>query len=136
MKPDVYAAIMDFFASNLPILSDEERPSDTTITADDNETVAMIKELMDTRIRPFVQEDGGDIVYMGFDDGIVKVKLIGSCKGCSSSSVTLKNGVENMLMHYVPEVLGVEQVEDELDRISKEQLEKVENQSHGSHKDN
>ena len=64
----------------------------------------MIKELLDTRIRPTVQEDGGDIVYMGFDDGIVRLKMQGSCTSCPSSVVTLKNGVQNMLQFYIPEV--------------------------------
>ncbi|XP_022678628.1 nifU-like protein 4, mitochondrial, partial [Setaria italica] len=78
---------------------------------DDSEIVAMIKELLETRIRPAVQDDGGDIEYRGFDPetGIVKLKMQGACSGCPSSSVTLKSGIENMLMHYVPEVKGVEQ---------------------------
>ncbi|KAF4367949.1 hypothetical protein F8388_002560 [Cannabis sativa] len=78
---------------------------------DDSETVAMIKELLETRIRPAVQDDGGDIEYRGFDidTGIVKLRMQGACSGCPSSSVTLKSGIENMLMHYVPEVKGVEQ---------------------------
>lgn len=77
----------------------------------------MIKELLETRIRPAVQDDGGDILYSGFDEetGIVKLTLAGSCSGCPSSEVTLKNGVENMLMHYIPEVRGIEQVLDEND---------------------
>ena len=64
----------------------------------------MIRELLDTRIRPTVQEDGGDIVFMGFSDGVVKLKMQGSCTSCPSSVVTLKNGVQNMLQFYVPEV--------------------------------
>uniref|UniRef100_A0A452Y1C8 NIF system FeS cluster assembly NifU C-terminal domain-containing protein n=1 Tax=Aegilops tauschii subsp. strangulata TaxID=200361 RepID=A0A452Y1C8_AEGTS len=78
---------------------------------DDSEIVAMIKELLETRIRPAVQDDGGDIEYRGFEPetGIVKLKMQGACSGCPSSSVTLKSGIENMLMHYVPEVKGVEQ---------------------------
>ncbi len=75
----------------------------------------MIKELLESRIRPAVQEDGGDIRYVGFapETGLVTVQLAGSCVGCPSSSVTLKNGVENMLMHYIPEVTGVESLEEE-----------------------
>ncbi|XP_035643343.1 NFU1 iron-sulfur cluster scaffold homolog, mitochondrial-like [Oncorhynchus keta] len=69
----------------------------------------MIKELLDTRIRPTVQEDGGDVLYCGFEDGIVKLKLQGSCTSCPSSMVTLKSGIQNMLQFYVPEVEGVEQ---------------------------
>ncbi|XP_022678667.1 nifU-like protein 4, mitochondrial [Setaria italica] len=82
-----------------------------SIRMDDSEIVAMIKELLETRIRPAVQDDGGDIEYRGFDPetGIVKLKMQGACSGCPSSSVTLKSGIENMLMHYVPEVKGVEQ---------------------------
>jgi len=73
----------------------------------------MIKELLESRIRPSVQEDGGDIFYKGFDvdTGVVSVQLAGSCVGCPSSSVTLRNGVEKMLMHYIPEVTGIENVE-------------------------
>ncbi|XP_006814052.1 NFU1 iron-sulfur cluster scaffold homolog, mitochondrial-like [Saccoglossus kowalevskii] len=110
IKPEVYAAVMDFFATGLPILTDEQPSADTEIHPDDDETVAMIKELLDTRIRPTVQEDGGDIVYMGFEKGIVKLKMQGSCTSCPSSVVTLKSGVQNMLQFYVPEVLSVEQV--------------------------
>jgi Fe-S cluster biogenesis protein NfuA len=86
----------------------------TAASDDDDEVVAMIKELIETRIRPAVQEDGGDIFYAGFDaaSGIVRLRMAGSCVGCPSSSATLKNGVENMLMHYVPEVKGIEQVKD------------------------
>ncbi|KAL6520024.1 NifU-like protein 5, mitochondrial [Orobanche hederae] len=75
----------------------------------------MVKELLETRIRPAVQDDGGDIEYVGFDldAGIVKLRMQGACSGCPRSSVTLKSGIENMLMHYVPEVKGVEQELDE-----------------------
>ncbi|XP_046737617.1 NFU1 iron-sulfur cluster scaffold homolog, mitochondrial-like [Diprion similis] len=126
IKPEVFATIMDFFASGLPVLSEEQPSSDTKIQDDDDETVQMIKELLDTRIRPTVQEDGGDIVYMGFVDGIVKLKMQGSCTSCPSSVVTLKNGVQNMMQFYIPEVQGVEQVEDESDRVAKEEFEKLE----------
>lgn len=82
------------------------------ITEGDSEVVCTIKELMQTRIRPAVQEDGGDIRYVGFDEvtGLVSVQLAGSCVGCPSSSVTLRQGVENMLMHYIPEVKGILEV--------------------------
>lgn len=96
------------------------------ITEDDDETVQMIKELLDTRIRPTVQEDGGDIVFMGFENGIVKLKMQGSCTGCPSSVVTLKNGIQNMLQFYIPEVLGVEQVEDEIQIMTKLEFEQFE----------
>ncbi|RVW94249.1 NifU-like protein 4, mitochondrial [Vitis vinifera] len=85
----------------------KERWCGDKLLCDDSETVAMIKELLETRIRPAVQDDGGDIEYRGFDPetGIVKLKMQGACSGCPSSSVTLKSGIENMLMHYVPEVI-------------------------------
>lgn len=128
MKPEIFATIMDFFASGLPILTDAKPSSDTQINEDDDETVQMIKELLDTRIRPTVQEDGGDIVFMSFEDGIVKLKMQGSCTSCPSSVVTLKNGVQNMLQFYIPEVVGVEQVEDEMQIMTKLEFEKLEKQ--------
>ncbi|GJJ70878.1 NFU1 iron-sulfur cluster scaffold homolog, mitochondrial [Entomortierella parvispora] len=130
MKPDVYSAIMDFFASGQPIISEGSEGdaihSDTMIHEDDSETVQMIKELLDTRIRPSIQDDGGDIEYRGFEDGVVKLKLKGACRTCDSSTVTLKNGIENMLMHYVPEVTAVEQAFDEEDEVSQLEFEKLE----------
>lgn len=114
IKPDVFAAIMDFFTTGLPVINDDSKPSaDTAPSDDDDEVVAMIKELLDTRIRPTVQEDGGDVVYRGFEDGVVKLKLQGSCTSCPSSIITLKSGIQNMLQFYVPEVESVEQVKDE-----------------------
>ncbi|KAG2306422.1 hypothetical protein Bca52824_026170 [Brassica carinata] len=113
LKPEIFAAVMDFYSSGQPLFLDSQATAakDTAINEDDSETVAMIKELLETRIRPAVQDDGGDIEYCGFDpeSGIVKLRMQGACSGCPSSSVTLKSGIENMLMHYVPEVKGVEQ---------------------------
>ena len=77
----------------------------------DQEVVDQIKELLETRVRPAVAGDGGDIVFRGFREGIVRLSMMGSCSGCPSSRATLKHGVENMLRHYVPEVVAVEQVE-------------------------
>ena len=116
LKPEIYSILMEFFSSGQPLFrSEQDResagPQDTRILDTDSETVAMIKELLETRIRPSIMEDGGDIEYRGFsDEGIVQVKLKGSCRGCDSSTVTLKSGIERMLMHYIPEVTGVEQV--------------------------
>jgi Fe-S cluster biogenesis protein NfuA len=127
LKPEIYATIMDFFASGLPIVNEDAMPSsDTEIFDDDSDTVAMIKELLDTRIRPTVQEDGGDIIYQGFEDGIVKLKMQGSCTSCPSSVVTLKNGVQNMLQFYIPEVVAVEQVFDKSDEVVDEEFLKFE----------
>jgi len=127
LKPEIFATIMDFFNSGLPVVNEDAKPSaDTEILEDDDDTVAMIKELLDTRIRPTVQEDGGDILYMGFDDGVVKLKMQGSCTSCPSSVVTLKNGVQNMLSFYIPEVVAVEQVFDKSDEASDEAFAKLE----------
>lgn len=118
VKPEVYSILMEHFSSEMRLFrSQEDRdaagPQDTRILETDSEVVAMIKELLETRVRPAIMEDGGDIEYRGFgDDGYVRVKLKGSCRGCESSAVTLKSGIERMLMHYIPEVKGVEQVRD------------------------
>jgi NFU1 iron-sulfur cluster scaffold homolog, mitochondrial len=126
MKPEIFAIIMDFFASGLPIVHETTSSDDTEIKDDDDEVVMMIKELLDTRIRPTVQEDGGDIIFKGFEDGIVKLKLQGSCSSCPSSIVTLKNGVQNMLQFYIPEVISVEQVKDKEDDVVEKAFEKIE----------
>ena len=126
IKPEVYSVLMEHFSASasstgsnpLPLFrSEEDRANaggareDTRILETDSDTVAMIKELLDTRVRPAIMEDGGDIEYRGFtDDGIVQIKLKGSCRGCDSSTVTLKTGIERMLMHYIPDVKGTEQV--------------------------
>jgi Fe-S cluster biogenesis protein NfuA len=121
VKPEIYSILMEFFSSGQPLFrSEAEReaagPQDTKILDSDSEIVVMIKELLETRVRPAIMEDGGDIEYRGFsDDGLVQVKLKGSCRGCSSSTVTLKSGIERMMMHYIPEVKGVEQVSRYLD---------------------
>lgn len=127
LKPEIFATIMDFFVRNEPIMNEASQPAtDTQINADDDEVVQMIKELLETRIRPIVQEDGGDIVYMGFEEGILKLKMQGSCTNCPSSAVTLRNGVQNMMKFYIPEVLGVIQVEDETDKIAEKEFKKFE----------
>merc|ERR1712241_373733 len=121
------ATIMDFFTSGLPVINaDVETLTSTEIYDDDDDTVAMIKELLDTRIRPTVQEDGGDIIYMGFDDGVVKLRMQGACTSCPSSVVTLKNGVQNMLQFYIPEVVAVEQVFDRSDEVADAEFKKLE----------
>lgn len=114
LKPQLFFKMLDFFAEGRDVVAQNEpgRTSDTAVLDTDDEIVATIKELLETRVRPSVQDDGGDIFYAGFDveKGIVKVRLAGSCVGCPSSSVTLRNGVEKMLMHYIPEVKGIEDV--------------------------
>ncbi|XP_053574186.1 NFU1 iron-sulfur cluster scaffold homolog, mitochondrial [Bombina bombina] len=120
IKPDVYATIMDFFSSGLPVVTADAPRNDTAASEEDDEVVTMIKELLDTRIRPTVQEDGGDVLFRGFQDGIVQLKLQGSCTNCPSSIITLKSGIQNMLQFYIPEVEGVEQVTDDDEDDEKE----------------
>lgn len=126
IKPEVFAIIMDFFASGLPVIQERKKEEDVSTNPEDEETVLMIKELLDSKIRPTVQEDGGDIIFRGFENGIVKLKMQGSCSSCPSSIVTLKSGIENMLQFYIPEVAGVEQVTDKEDDLAVEEFEKLE----------
>lgn len=117
LKPEIFSILTEFLSSGQPVLdSDHKLPSDTAFDEDDDEVVAMIKELIFTRIRPAIQEDGGDLEFVRFDPdtGIVSLRLRGACRTCSSSSVTLKNGIESMLKHYIEEITAVEQIEDEL----------------------
>ena len=110
LKPLVLGAIMEHFISGRPTMQGVNTAADEDVLPEDHEIVAQIKELLDTRVRPAVASDGGDIVFRGYRDGIVKLHMQGACSGCPSSSATLKHGIENMLRHYVPEVQGVEQV--------------------------
>uniref|UniRef100_A0A915ECN1 NFU1 iron-sulfur cluster scaffold homolog, mitochondrial n=1 Tax=Ditylenchus dipsaci TaxID=166011 RepID=A0A915ECN1_9BILA len=127
IKPDVFATIMDHLQSDKPVFNENEdlsnEPTDTTILPEDDDTVAMIKELLESRIKPMVQEDGGDVLYAGFEDGILKLKLKGSCTGCPSSSVTLKSGIKNMMQFYVPDVKDVIEVQDEADKLVEREFE-------------
>jgi len=113
LKAPILAAIMDHFTSGQAIMAGEEdsRDDDRVYDADAAQIVIEIKELLDTRIRPAVAQDGGDIVFSHFEpeNGTVWLHMRGACAGCPSSSATLKAGVENMLRHYVPEVTRVEQ---------------------------
>ena len=110
LKPQVLGAIMEHFVAGRPVIEGDAAEADEDVSPEDAEVVAQIKELLDTRVRPAVASDGGDIVFRGFRDGVVRLHMQGSCSGCPSSSATLKHGIENMLRHYVPEVLAVEQV--------------------------
>jgi Fe-S cluster biogenesis protein NfuA len=114
LKPALLGVIMEHFVSGAPILL-PETPGAESATAgeaqpEDDEIVAQIKELLETRVRPAVAQDGGDIIFQSFEDGIVYLHMQGSCSGCPSSTATLKMGIENMLRHYVPEVLEVRPV--------------------------
>ncbi|MDB5413648.1 MAG: iron transporter [Rubritepida sp.] len=111
LRPQVLGAVMEHFLAGLPVIEGIGADADEDFDPADAEAVAQIKELLDQRVRPAVAGDGGDIVFRGFRDGIVKLTMQGACSGCPSSRATLKHGVENMLRHYIPEVVGVEQVE-------------------------
>ena len=127
VKPLVFATVMDFFASGQPVMFEEvEEKVSEEKEEEEDETVMLIKELLETRIRPTVQEDGGDITYVDFKEGVVFLKLQGSCTSCPSSVVTLKSAVQNMLQFYVPEVMGVVQVTDEVDAIAEKEFQKLE----------
>lgn len=105
MKPALLGAIMEHFTAGRDVMT--ATAAETADAEDDDEVVSQIKELLDTRVRPAVAMDGGDIVYHGFEDGIVFLHMQGACAGCPSSTATLKMGIENMLKHYIPEVVEV-----------------------------
>ncbi|MBK8176406.1 MAG: NifU family protein [Rhodospirillales bacterium] len=106
MKPIILAAIMDHFTSGDAIIV-EGATIGGHDGSDDDEIVSQIKELLETRVRPAVAQDGGDIIFRSFEDGIVYLHMQGACSGCPSSTATLRNGIENMLRYYVPEVVEV-----------------------------
>ena len=113
IKPAVLGAIMEHFTRGLPLFDSEAQSEEEQVyEGEEAEIVAQIKELLETRVRPAVASDGGDIIFKGFDSGsgTVFLHLQGSCSGCPSSTITLRNGIENMLRHYIPEVSGVEAV--------------------------
>lgn len=127
VKPEVFSLITEAVTSGQPLVNtiegksgEEQAMGDEAVEfkEEDSEIVDMIKELLETRIRPAIQEDGGDIELRGFVDGQVLLKLRGACRTCDSSTVTLKNGIESMLMHYIDEVKGVQQVLDEEEEVA------------------
>ncbi|TDZ23051.1 NifU-like protein [Colletotrichum sidae] len=140
IRPEIFALITEAITSGQTIVNISEKkeggaagegaPEEEDSLAydeNDSEVVGMIKELLETRIRPAIQEDGGDIDFRGFnDDGIVLLKLRGACRTCDSSTATLKNGIESMLMHYIEEVKGVQQILDEEEEIAIKEFEKFE----------
>ena len=108
IKPSLLGVIMEHFTAHRPVMLDnvvEATPNSTF--EDEDEIVSQIKELLHTRVRPAVAQDGGDIVFENFEDGVVTLQMRGACAGCPSSSATLKMGVENLLRHYIPEVKEV-----------------------------
>jgi Fe-S cluster biogenesis protein NfuA len=113
LKPQVLGVIMDHYTSGAPLMEGEAEESGPDGFEDDPEdapVIEQIKELIDSKVRPAVARDGGDIIYQGFKQGTVYLHMQGACAGCPSSTITLKNGIENLLKHYVPEVSTVESV--------------------------
>ena len=110
MKPPILTAIMEHFTANRPVLAESSVEASPAAIDESNPIIAKIRDLLDHKIRPAVAQDGGDITFHSYEDGIVYLNLKGSCAGCPSSSMTLKAGVENMLRHYVPEVREVRQI--------------------------
>lgn len=113
IKPSVLGAIMEHYQSGQSALSGETAPASghAVHEGENGEIVEQIKELLDTRVRPAVAQDGGDITFHGFDRGVVYLHMQGACAGCPSSTLTLKMGIENLLRHYIPEVLEVRPVD-------------------------
>jgi Fe-S cluster biogenesis protein NfuA len=110
LKPAILGAIMEHFMAGAPLLASAAETStqaDEFFETKDAETVATIKELIETRVRPAVANDGGDITFRGFKDGVVYLNMKGSCAGCPSSTATLKHGIQNLLRHFVPDVVEV-----------------------------
>ncbi len=110
LKPSILGGIMEHFLTHQPLFHGENPLFSSQ--EDDDPIVAQIKEILDTRVRPAVAMDGGDIVFDHLEEGVVYVRMQGACAGCPSSSATLKSGIENMLRHYVPEVLEVRAIEN------------------------
>jgi Fe-S cluster biogenesis protein NfuA len=107
MKPSILGGIMEHYTSGEPVVS-AEASAEGDAGVEDDEIVAQIKDLLETRVRPAVAQDGGDIIFQDFRDGVVYLHMQGSCSGCPSSTATLKMGIENLLKHYVPEVVEVQ----------------------------
>jgi Fe-S cluster biogenesis protein NfuA len=113
IKPAILGAIMEHFISGAPLLTDGAEPAqagDEFFDAADTETVAIIKDLIETRVRPAVAGDGGDITFKGYKEGVVFLTMKGACSGCPSSTATLQHGIQNLLKHFVPEVTEVRPV--------------------------
>ncbi len=112
LKPAILGVIMEHYLSGQPVVEDSSPAKDVAEAYDDadQDIVGTIKELLDTRVRPAVAQDGGDITFHGYRDGVVFLNMKGSCSGCPSSTATLKHGIENLLRHFIPEVTEVRPV--------------------------
>lgn len=112
MKPALLGVIMEHFIAGRPVIEEgSTTAAEESFATEDAEVVAQIKELLDTRVRPAVAGDGGDIVFRAYDKGVVHLVMQGACAGCPSSTMTLKMGIENLLKHYIPEVVEVRPVQ-------------------------
>jgi len=110
LKAEILSNIMDHLVSGLPIFENEAPTYSNSAKDEDSEIIKEIKELIETRVRPAVAADGGDIIFHSYNEGVVKLELHGSCSGCPSSTITLKSGIENMLKYYIPEIIAVEAI--------------------------
>ena len=110
LKPQILTTVMEHYQSGNPLLIEVKATAknEKSYSEDEQAIIEQIKELIETRVRPAVAQDGGDIIFHSFDEGVVYLEMHGSCSGCPSSTATLKNGIETMLKHYIPEVLAVE----------------------------
>ncbi len=111
LKPAILGVIMEHYLSGDPVIEGEAAAASEFYDEKDADVVAQIKELLDTRVRPAVAQDGGDITFQGFKDGVVYLQMVGACSGCPSATATLKQGVENLLKHFVPQVQEVQEVQ-------------------------
>ena len=113
LKAEILAIIMDHFVAGGEVyIKKDKKKSDSNDQQEDSEIVKQIKDLLEERVRPAVAMDGGDIIFHKYEEGVVYLEMHGACSGCPSSSVTLKNGVENMLKHFIPDIVRVEAAED------------------------
>ena len=111
LKPSILTGIMEHYSSGFSVLNDDALNNSETNNEEDTETIKQIKDLLETRVRPAVAMDGGDITFCSFEEGVVTLQMKGACAGCPSSTATLKMGIENMLRHYIPEVTEVKAAE-------------------------
>jgi Fe-S cluster biogenesis protein NfuA len=111
LKPQILTTVMEHYQSGLPLMREggaKKKEVSDSYSDDDQQIIEQIKELLETRVRPAVAQDGGDIIFHSFKEGVVYLEMPGACAGCPSSTATLKSGIENMLKHYIPEVTAVE----------------------------
>jgi Fe-S cluster biogenesis protein NfuA len=109
LKPAILTAVMEHFTNNRPLVLETGAAAPVEVDANESEVIKQIREIIEVKVRPAVAQDGGDITFQSFEDGVVYLQLKGSCAGCPSSTATLKAGIENMLKHYIPEVKEVRQ---------------------------